>query len=229
MESRYSRQTVLQEIGEEGQVKLSKARVLLVGVGGLGSASSVYLAGAGIGVIGLVDFDRVSVSNLQRQVLYMEKEVGLPKTECAARRLKEINSEIETVVYDTRLTKENAEKIICNYDIVVDGCDNMTTRFMIHEVCLKHGIPYVFGAISEFGGQVAVLCTKGGKNMMDLYETLPASDKNENNGVVGTVPGIVGAVQANQAIQIICGFGEPLVDKLWVADFLSMNSFIVSI
>lgn len=229
MESRYSRQTVLQEIGEEGQVKLSKARVLLVGVGGLGSASSVYLAGAGIGVIGLVDFDRVSVSNLQRQVLYMEKEVGLPKTECAARRLKEINSEIETVVYDTRLTKENAEKIICNYDIVVDGCDNMTTRFMINEVCLKHGIPYVFGAISEFGGQVAVLCTKGGKNMMDLYETLPASDKNENNGVVGTVPGIVGAVQANQAIQIICGFGEPLVDKLWVADFLSMNSFIVSI
>lgn len=219
----------MQEIGKEGQVKLSKARVLLVGVGGLGSASSVYLAGAGVGVIGLVDFDRVSVSNLQRQVLYTEKEVGISKVECAARRLKEINSEIETVVYDTWLTKENAEEIICKYDIVVDGCDNLTTRFIINEVCSKHGIPYVFGAISEFGGQVSVLCTKGGKNILDLYETLPASDKNENNGVVGTVPGIVGAVQANQTIQIICGFGEPLVDKLWVADFLSMNSFIVSI
>lgn len=229
MENRYTRQTILREIGEKGQLKLKQAKVLVVGVGGLGSASSVYFAGAGVGRIGLVDFDTVSLSNLQRQVLYTEKEVGLRKVECAAARLKSLNSETEIVTYDVALTTDNAEEIISGYDIVVDGCDNMTTRLAVNSVCARYGIPYVFGAISEFGGQVAVLCCKGGKNLSDLFEILPAYDRNENNGVMGTTPGIVGAVQANQAIQIICGFGEPLVDRLWIADFLSMNTFIVSI
>lgn len=229
MENRYSRQIILNEIGDDGQLKIKNAKVLVVGVGGLGSASSVYLAGAGVGTIGLVDFDRVSVSNLQRQVLYTEKEVGLAKTECAARRLKEMNSEIEIATYDTPLTKDNAEEIIRNYDIVVDGCDNMSTRLAVNEVCFKYGIPYIYGAISEFGGQVSVLCCNGGKSLMDLFEVLPAYDRNENNGVMGTTPGIVGAVQANQAIQLICKFGEPLIDRLWIADFLSMNTFTVSI
>lgn len=219
---------MLQEIGEEGQIKIKQAKVLIVGVGGLGSASSVYLAGAGVGKIGLVDFDRVSVSNLQRQVLYTESEVGLSKTECAARRLKEMNSEIEIVAYDMPLTKDNAEDIIRNYDIVVDGCDNMTARLAINGVCLKYGIPYIYGAISEFGGQVSVLCCNDGKSLTDLFEVLPAYDRNENNGVMGTTPGIVGAVQANQAIQLICKFGDPLINKLWIADFLSMNTFTVS-
>lgn len=228
-EERYNRQIILNEIGKEGQEKINSAKVLIVGVGGLGSASSLYLAGAGIGTIGIIDFDKVSMSNLQRQVLYTEDEIGKSKTECAETRLKKLNSTINIIKYDEALTNENAERIISNYDIVIDGCDNMTTRVTINDTCLKHNIPYIFGAISEFGGQVSVLCCKGGKNLHDLFETLPYSDRNQSNGVMGTTPGIVGTVQASQAIQIICGFGSPLTDKLWIADFRTMETFIITI
>lgn len=153
---RYDRQMILPEIGEEGQRKLKQAKVLIVGVGGLGSPIALYLAGAGVGCIGLVDDDVVSISNLQRQVLYSEKELGKPKAICAAKRLSALNSEITSQPYPTRLTEENAQEIISQYDIVVDGCDNFSTRYLINDICAKTGKVYVYGAICSFEGQVSV-------------------------------------------------------------------------
>lgn len=228
-DQRYERQSILKEIGDSGQKKLSNAKVLIIGVGGLGSASSIYLAGAGVGTLGLADFDLVSETNLQRQVLYSEKEIGLPKTECAAKRLSSVNSTIKINTYNEPITANNASDIISEYDIVIDGCDNLTTRYIINDVCSSKNIPYIFGAISEFGGHVSVLCTKGGKNLRDLFEAIPVYDRNESNGVLGTTPGIIGTVQALQALQIICNFGQPLIDKLWITDFLTMQSEIIAI
>lgn len=153
---RYDRQMILPEIGEEGQRKLKQAKVLIVGVGGLGSPIALYLAGAGVGCIGLVDDDVVSISNLQRQVLYSEKELGKPKAICAAERLSALNSETTSQPYPTRLTEENAQEIISQYDIVVDGCDNFPTRYLINDICAKTGKVYVYGAICGFEGQVSV-------------------------------------------------------------------------
>ena len=150
MNERYSRQTMLPEIGEAGQERLQKARVLIVGVGGLGSPIALYLTAAGVGCLGLVDDDVVSVSNLQRQVLYTEAEVGAPKVECARRRLSTLNSTIRIETYPTRLTDENAGSIIANYDLVIDGCDNAATRYLIDEVCARQGKPYVYGSIAAF-------------------------------------------------------------------------------
>ena len=147
---RYDRQMILPEIGEEGQRKLKQAKVLIVGVGGLGSPIALYLAGAGVGCIGLVDDDVVSISNLQRQVLYSEKELGKPKAICAAERLSALNSETTSQPYPTRLTEENAQEIISQYDIVVDGCDNFPTRYLINDICAKTGKVYVYGAICGF-------------------------------------------------------------------------------
>ena len=153
---RYDRQIILPEIGEEGQKKLQEAKVLIVGVGGLGSPIALYLAGAGVGCLGLVDDDLVSITNLQRQVLYSEKELGKPKAICAAERLSALNSEIRIHPYSTRLTKENAYHIIQEYDIVVDGCDNFATRYLINDICIEQKKPYVYGAICGFEGQVSV-------------------------------------------------------------------------
>lgn len=153
---RYDRQMILPEIGEDGQQKLKQAKVLIVGVGGLGSPIALYLTGAGVGCIGLVDDDVVSISNLQRQVLYSEKELGKPKAICAAERLSALNSEITIRTYPTRLTEENAQEIISQYDIVVDGCDNFSTRYLINDICAEMGKVYVYGAICGFEGQVSV-------------------------------------------------------------------------
>ncbi len=153
---RYNRQLILPEIGEEGQIKLQKASVLIVGVGGLGSPIALYLAGAGVGTIGLVDDDVVSISNLQRQVLYTEDEVGQFKVACAAQRIGKLNSEITVRPINVRLTAENARNIIREYDLVVDGCDNFATRYLINDICMEQGKPYVYGAIREFEGQVSV-------------------------------------------------------------------------
>ena len=167
---RYDRQMILPEIGEEGQRKLKQAKVLIVGVGGLGSPIALYLAGAGVGCIGLVDDDVVSISNLQRQVLYSEKELGKPKAICAAERLSALNSETTSQPYPTRLTEENAQEIISQYDIVVDGCDNFPTRYLINDICAKTGKVYVYGAICGFEGQVSVFhYGEEKKDYRDLY------------------------------------------------------------
>lgn len=224
---RYDRQMILPEIGEEGQLKLKKAKVLIVGVGGLGSPIALYLAGAGVGCIGLVDDDRVSISNLQRQVLYSENELDKPKAVCAAERLFALNSGISILPYSTRLTEENAGNIIRKYDIVVDGCDNFATRYLINDICIEQRKPYVYGAICGFEGQVSVFnYGEMKKSYRDLYpneeemKRMPPPPK----GVIGVTPAVVGSIEATEVLKIICGFGDILADKLWTIDLRTLQS-----
>jgi Dinucleotide-utilizing enzymes involved in molybdopterin and thiamine biosynthesis family 2 len=224
---RYDRQMILPEIGEEGQKKLEEAKVLIVGVGGLGSPISLYLAGAGVGCIGLADDDCVSISNLQRQVLYSEKEIGRQKAICAAERLSALNSEIRIHAYPDRLTADNARDIIRQYDIVVDGCDNFTTRYLINDICIEQGKPYVYGAICGFEGQVSVFnYGNGKKSYRDLYpdeeemKKMPPPFK----GVMGITPAVVGSVEATEVLKIICGFGDILAGELWTIDLRTLQS-----
>ena len=229
---RYNRQIILPEIGEEGQAKLKAAKVLIVGVGGLGSPIALYLAGAGVGTLGLVDDDEVSISNLQRQVLYTEDELGDFKAVCAAMRLTALNSEITVNSCPGRLSKENAKDLISDYDIVVDGCDNFATRYLINDVCAEQGKPYVYGAICGFEGQVSVFnYGKTKKTYRDLYSNeeemlrMPPPPK----GVIGVTPAITGSVEATEVLKIICGFGEVLAGKLWTIDLRTWQSNIFSL
>ena len=224
---RYDRQMILPEIGEEGQLKLKKAKVLIVGVGGLGSPIALYLAGAGVGCIGLVDDDRVSISNLQRQVLYSENELDKPKAVCAAERLSALKSGISILPYSTRLTEENAGNIIRKYDIVVDGCDNFATRYLINDICIEQRKPYVYGAICGFEGQVSVFnYGEMKKSYRDLYpneeemKRMPPPPK----GVIGVTPAVVGSIEATEVLKIICGFGDILAGKLWTIDLRTLQS-----
>lgn len=224
---RYDRQRILPEIGEEGQHKLKSAKALIVGVGGLGSPIALYLAGAGIGCLGLVDDDRVSISNLQRQVLYTEQELGECKAHCAAKRLSALNSEIVINSYPTRLTEENAYDLIREYDIIVDGCDNFATRYLINDVCIRLGKPYVYGAICGFEGQVSVFNYGDRKrNYRDLYpdeeemKRMPPPFK----GVMGVTPAVVGSIEALEVLKIICGFGDILAGELWIIDLRTLQT-----
>lgn len=224
---RYDRQRILPEIGEEGQRKLKRAKVLIVGVGGLGSPIALYLAGAGIGCIGLMDDDVVSISNLQRQVLYSENELGKSKAICAAQRISSLNSEITIRSYPTRLTKENAREIISQYDVIVDGCDNFATRYIINDVCKELEKPYVYGAICGFEGQVSVFhYGEKKKTYRDLYpdeeemRRMPSPPK----GVMGVTPAVVGSIEATEVLKIICDFGEVLAGKLWTIDLRTLQS-----
>ena len=226
MTERYNRQMLLPEIGKEGQDKLRHARVLIVGVGGLGSPIALYLAGAGIGTLGLIDDDNVSESNLQRQILYTEREVGKPKVICAKQRLNALNSEITIHAYNERFTPENAKQLVDLYDIIVDGCDNFGTRYLINDVCIELGKVYVYGAIREFDGQVSVFNYQDGKSYRDLFPdekemlALPSPSK----GVLGIIPGIIGCMEANEIIKIICGYGEILSGKLWTIDLKTLHT-----
>ena len=226
--ARYSRQIMLGEIGIEGQRKLAGASVLLVGAGGLGSAIALYLTGAGIGRLGIVDGDTVSESNLQRQVLYTEQEVGQPKSDCARRRLQALSSATQIDVYPFFLTRENALPVIRQYDIVVDGCDNYATRYLLDDCCREAGIPYVYGSIGEFRGQVSVFNYRGGMHYRDLFpdEQGQTSQPKTVGGVLGVVPGIVGAAEAAEVIKIVTGCGEPLRNKLFTIDVLTMQTDI---
>ena len=224
---RYDRQTILPEIGEEGQKKLLDAKVLIVGVGGLGSPIALYLAGAGVGCIGLVDDDVVSISNLQRQVLYSEKELGKSKAICAAERLSALNSEIKVQPYSTRLTGDNAVDIIGEYDMVVDGCDNFATRYLINDICIQQGKPYIYGAICGFEGQVSVFnFGKRKKSYRDLYpdeeemKRMPPPPK----GVMGITPAVVGSIEATEVLKVIGGFGDVLAGELWTIDLRTLQS-----
>lgn len=229
---RYNRQIILPEIGEEGQKKLRKAKILIVGIGGLGSPISLYLASAGIGKIGLIDDDTVNITNLQRQIIYTEKEIGKSKVLCATERLSALNSEVTYQVYPIRLTEENARKIISEYDIVVDGCDNFQTRYVINDVCEEQGKPYVYGAICGFEGQVSVFHYGEKKfNYRDLYpdeeemKQLPPPPK----GVMGITPAVVGSVEAMEVVKIICGFGDILAGKIWTIDLRTLQSNKISL
>lgn len=224
---RYDRQMILPEIGEEGQKKLLNAKVLIVGVGGLGSPIALYLAGAGVGCIGLVDDDVVSISNLQRQVLYSEKELGKSKAVCAAERLSALNSEIKVQPYSTRLTEDNAFDIIGEYDMVVDGCDNFATRYLINDICIQQGKPYIYGAICGFEGQVSVFnFGDRKKSYRDLYpdeeemKRMPQPPK----GVMGITPAVVGSIEATEVLKVIGGFGDVLAGELWTIDLRTLQS-----
>ena len=224
--SRYARQIALPEIGEEGQEKLQNARVLIVGVGGLGSPIATYLAAAGVGTIGLCDADVVSLSNLQRQVLYTEAELGLPKTICAARRLHLINSDIDIIGYSERLTAENAEDIIDAYDYVVDGCDNFATRYIIDDVCYSLNKTYVYGAITDYSGQVAVFDYHSNIRYSTLYpdrEYYTSLRPTAPAPVIGTTPAVVGSIEAHQVLMLICGFGQPAIDTIISIDLTTMD------
>ncbi|MDE5849728.1 MAG: HesA/MoeB/ThiF family protein [Muribaculaceae bacterium] len=212
---RYSRQIMLTEIGKEGQEKLFKASVLIVGLGGLGSPVALYLTGAGIGRIGLCDKDTVSISNLQRQILYSEETEGRSKTTIASHRLSELSSHTRFDLWKDGLTTENAKEIISEYDLVIDCTDNHKTRYLIDDVCFKLNKTWIYGAIEGFDGRVSTF----GKNGFRYSHLFPERESlsmlpNAAGGVIGPLPGIIGSLQAAEAIKLICGFGNTLVGKL---------------
>lgn len=224
----YSRQMMLPEVGREGQQRLLAARVLIVGVGGLGSPVALYLAAAGVGRIGLVDGDVVSLSNLQRQVLYAAAEVGERKVECARRRLLQLAPHITVDTYYGRLGIDNAHELITSYDIVVDGCDNAVTRYIIDDECARQEKPYVYAAISEYEGQVSVFSIPGALRYSQLYPDREEAVANPAvpRGVLGVLPGIVGCVEAAEVVKLITHCGEPLIDRLFTIDVRTMQSHV---
>ena len=223
---RYGRHLTLPELGIDGQKRLKAARVLLVGAGGLGSPLGLYLAAAGVGTLGLVDFDRVDESNLQRQVLYGHSDVGRPKIDVALERLREINPLISLEPHQVRLDAGNAMNLVDAYDVVVDGSDNFPTRYLINDACVLAGKPNVWGAISRFEGQVAVFWAQRGSCYRCLFPEPPPPGlvpSCAEGGVLGVLPGIIGSLQANEVIKLIAGLGEPLIGRLVIFDALRMR------
>jgi len=224
--ARYARHLALPPIGEVGQHKLKAARVLLVGAGGLGSAIALYLAGAGVGRIGIVDDDTVSLPNLQRQILYGESMLDRPKADSAQARLADLNGDVRIDAFAERFDRENGRRIAASYDLIVDGSDNVETRYVINDVCLDLGIPYVYGAIFRLEGQVSVLCADGGPCYRCLFPEPPPPDSvptGEQAGILGTVPGTIGTLQATETIKRIVGVGSALIGRLLVYDAAAMQ------
>ena len=230
--ARYNRHIIIPEFGLAAQQKLKAAKVLVVGSGGLGSPLLLYLTAAGVGTIGIVDFDVVDDSNLQRQVLFGVSEVGKPKVEAAKARLQSLNPHINIVTYNTQLTSKNALEIISQYDVVADGTDNFPTRYLVNDASVLAGKPNVYASIFQFEGQVSVFNYTNaegetGPNYRDLYPTPPPPGLVPNcaeGGVLGVLPGIIGSLQASEVIKVITGVGEPLSGRFFVFDALSFES-----
>ncbi|HSD21476.1 MAG TPA: molybdopterin-synthase adenylyltransferase MoeB [Anaeromyxobacter sp.] len=223
---RYSRHLIIPEVGVEGQRRLKAARVLMVGAGGLGSPIGLYLAAAGVGRLGIVEFDVVDETNLQRQVLHGTKDVGRKKVESARDRIRDLNPHVEVVAHEAWLTSENALDIIREYDLVVDGTDNFATRYLVNDACVLLGKPNVYGSIYRFEGQSTVFCTAEGPCYRCLYPEPPPPGlvpSCAEGGVLGILPGLVGLVQATETVKLIAGIGEPLVGRLLLVDALSMQ------
>jgi adenylyltransferase/sulfurtransferase len=223
---RYSRHLLLPEVGLEGQQKLKAAKVLCVGTGGLGSPLAFYLAAAGIGTLGLVDFDVVDESNLQRQIIHSTADVGRPKIDSAAEKLKALNPYLNVVKHETMLTSANALEIIRDYDIVADGTDNFPTRYLVNDACVLMGKPNAYGSIFRFEGQASVFATKEGPCYRCLYPEPPPPGlvpSCAEGGVLGILPGLVGVIQATEVIKFILGKGEPLIGRLLLVDSLNMH------
>ena len=223
---RYSRHLIMPEVGLDGQRRLKAARVLCVGAGGLGAPASLYLAAAGVGTIGLVDFDAVDVSNLQRQVLFSSRDVGRPKLHAAAERLRGLNPDIRIVTHETRLTSSNALEIFTDYDVIVDGADNFPTRYLVNDACVLLGKPNAYGSIFRFDGQASVFGAPGGPCYRCLYPEPPPPGlvpSCAEGGVLGVLPGIVGTIQAAEAIKLITGIGNSLAGRLLLFDALTME------
>lgn len=224
--ARYSRHLIMPEVGMEGQRKLKAASVLMIGTGGLGAPVGMYLAAAGIGRIGIVDFDVVELSNLQRQIIHGTHDLGRPKIESARDRLRDINPHIEIETHETRLTSQNALKLIANYDIVVDGTDNFPTRYLVNDACVLTGKPNVYGSIFRFEGQASVFWAEKGACYRCLYAEPPPPGlvpSCAEGGVLGVLPGIVGAIQAAETIKLILGASGTLVNRLLLFDGWQMK------
>ena len=205
---RYNRQVILPEIGDEGQAKLKKATVLVIGAGGLGCPVLQYIAPAGVGTIGIVDFDLIEIHNLHRQILYTEDRVGLPKATTAKTVVERLNPLIKVIAFEEKLSIENASRIISDFDIVVDGSDNFTTRYLVNDTCVALGKTVVYGSILGFEGQLAVFNHQGSKNLRDLFPGPPNSKDVPNcsfNGVLGTLPGMMGTMMAHETLKLIIG------------------------
>ncbi len=227
---RYIRQITLSEIGQKGQLKLLNAKVLVVGAGGLGCPLLLYLSSAGVGTIGILDFDKVSLSNIQRQVLYKEKDVGCLKAEVAKSTLYEHNSEIKIESYPFALDTSNALEILKSYDIVVDCTDNFRTRYLINDACVKLNKPFVFAALYKFEGQLSVFNYQSGPTYRCLFPAPPMGGEVpscEEDGVLGIVPGIIGMYQANEVIKLILSLGDILTGKLLSLNFLTNSQQII--
>ncbi|HYB52610.1 MAG TPA: molybdopterin-synthase adenylyltransferase MoeB [Thermoanaerobaculia bacterium] len=223
---RYARHLIMPEVGLEGQKKLKAARVLAVGAGGLGSPLAVYLAAAGVGTLGLVDFDVVDDSNLHRQILYGASDVGAPKLAAAARRLKDMNPNVEVVPFEERLTSANALDIVRGFDVVADGTDNFPTRYLVNDACVLTGKPNVYASIFRFEGQASVFWAEKGPCYRCLYSEPPPPGlvpSCAEGGVLGILPGLLGVIQATETIKLILGRGDPLVGRLLLVDALTMK------
>ena len=224
--TRYSRHFLLPEVGEDGQAKLLDARILLVGAGGLGSPTAFYLAAAGIGTIGIVDHDTVDMSNLQRQILHTAERVGMPKVDSARETLQGLNPDVKVVGYRERLDSHNIMRIIADYDIIVDGCDNFPTRYLVNDACVLAGKPNVHGSIFQFEGQASVFYPGKGPCYRCLFPEPPppgAAPSCAEAGVLGVLPGLVGCVQALETIKLVLGAGRPLIGRMVYFDTLSME------
>jgi sulfur-carrier protein adenylyltransferase/sulfurtransferase len=223
---RYSRHLIMPEVGMEGQQKLKAARVLCIGAGGLGSPLALYLAAAGVGTLGIVDFDVVDYTNLQRQIIHSTADVGRKKLDSAAEKLKAINPFLDIRKFETRLTSENALDLLQGFDIIADGTDNFPTRYLVNDACVLTGKPNVYGSIFRFEGQASVFAMEQGPCYRCLYPEPPPPGlvpSCAEGGVLGILPGLVGVIQATETIKLILGQGEPLMGRLLLVDALGMN------
>lgn len=222
----YSRHLIMPEIGMSGQRRLKASSVLMIGAGGLGSPLAQYLAAAGVGTIGIVEFDTVDKSNLHRQVLYSSEQIGLPKLDCAQQRLGALNPHINIVPHDSRLTADNALDIIADYDLVVDGTDNFPTRYLVNDACVLLGKPNVYASIYRFEGQLSVFWAEKGPCYRCLYPEPPPPGlvpSCAEGGVLGVLPGIMGTLQANEVIKVLLDLGQPMIGRLMIFDALAMS------
>lgn len=220
---------MLPEIGEKGQARIHASSVLIVGLGGLGTPAATYLTGAGVGRIGLADNDAVSMSNLQRQTLYTEAQIGMPKTEAALQRLAAISSDVSFELYPEGIDASNATDIFRLYDVIVDCCDNFATRYLIDDTCTQLGKPWVHGSIGEFHGQVSVFNLAAGRRYTELYPDRKAlcALPRKTTGVIGAVPGIIGAIEACETLKILAGFGSPCEGQLFTIDLLTLGTALI--
>jgi sulfur-carrier protein adenylyltransferase/sulfurtransferase len=224
--ARYSRHLIIPDLAMDGQKRLRSASVLLIGAGGLGSPNAMYLAAAGVGHLGLIDFDVVDASNLQRQVIHGTSDIGRSKLESARDKIAEINPGVRVTLHNTRLTSENARELIRGYDLVVDGSDNFPTRYLVNDACVLEGKPYVWGSIYRFDGQASVFWAEHGPCYRCLYPEPPPPGMVPScaeGGVLGVLCATVGSIQANEAVKLITGMGEPLVGRLVIYDALELS------
>ncbi|HLE47435.1 MAG TPA: molybdopterin-synthase adenylyltransferase MoeB [Candidatus Thermoplasmatota archaeon] len=229
---RYSRHLLIPEVGVEGQKRLKASRVLIIGLGGLGSPIAQYLAAAGVGRLGLVEFDRVDLSNLQRQILYGTKDIGQPKGERARDRIRSSNPNVDVVLHAEKLTSQNALELFRDYDVIVDGTDNFPTRYLVNDACVLTKKPNVYGSIFRFEGQLSVFWAEKGPCYRCLYESPPPPGlvpSCAEGGVLGVLPGIIGTLQANEVLKLLLGIGEPMVGRLLLFDALDMNFVTVKL